>query len=157
VGTAQGTNDDVFPGIKVTPIWSRLNDGLIELVERVPNDKMDWTPKAGLWSFRDILLHLPSGRDVWLSRDVKDGIETPDLNTVRNNVEIQGAYHRTWERLQPFLMDVNKLDATYPTRRGSKSGHWIAFHLLEHEIHHRSEILHYLAMLDISTPDVGTP
>ena len=39
----------------------------------------------------------------------------------------------------------------------SYRGHWIAFHLLEHDIHHRSDIFHYLALLKIEHPDVGTP
>ena len=37
------------------------------------------------------------------------------------------------------------------------NGHWIAFHLLEHDIHHRSDIFHYLALLEIEHPEVGTP
>jgi uncharacterized damage-inducible protein DinB len=37
------------------------------------------------------------------------------------------------------------------------TGHWIAFHLLEHDIHHRADIFHYLALLGIETPSVGTP
>ena len=32
-------------------------------------------------------------------------------------------------------------------------GHWIAFHLLEHDIHHRADILHYLALLDVAVPE----
>ena len=51
-----------------------------------------------------------------------------------------------------------KLDATYDDDRGAMvTGHWIAFHLLEHDIHHRADIFHYLALLGIETPDVGTP
>jgi uncharacterized damage-inducible protein DinB len=150
------SDDASFPWIDLTPIWARLNDGLIALVERVPSDKMDWTPKAGLWSFREILVHMSSGRDVWLSRDVKDGRETPVVPTAPTNAEIQDSYRRTWRRLEPFLMDVQRLDATYTTWRGPRSGHWIAFHLLEHEIHHRAEILYGLAMLDIPTQNVST-
>jgi len=31
------------------------------------------------------------------------------------------------------------------------TGDWIAFHLLEHDIHHRADIFHYLALLGIAT------
>jgi uncharacterized damage-inducible protein DinB len=41
--------------------------------------------------------------------------------------------------------------------RRQKTGHWIAFHLLEHDIHHRADVLHYLALLGVEHPDVGTP
>ena len=28
--------------------------------------------------------------------------------------------------------------------------HWIAFHLLDHDIHHRADVVHYLALLGIA-------
>ena len=58
-----------------------------------------------------------------------------------------------------FLGDTSKLDASYEDDPAYPpvSGHWIAFHLLEHDIHHRADIFHYLALLGIETPDVGTP
>jgi uncharacterized damage-inducible protein DinB len=60
--------------------------------------------------------------------------------------------------LEAFLHDAEKLDATYHNDRGeTATGHWIAFHLLEHDLHHRADIFHYLALLGIETPSVGTP
>lgn len=146
------------PRIDITPTWARLNEGLIRLVDYIPEDKLDWSPKPELWNFRGILLHVASARDNWLRRDIKDGIDARDqLQTVRTKPEIQQAIRQTWERLQAFLDDQAKLDASYTTPWETTSGHWIAFHALEHDIHHRADIFHYLALLDIDTPDVGTP
>jgi uncharacterized damage-inducible protein DinB len=33
----------------------------------------------------------------------------------------------------------------------------VAFHLLEHDIHHRADIFLYLALLGIETPQVSVP
>jgi uncharacterized damage-inducible protein DinB len=144
--------------IDVTPTWAHFNEGLIRLVDYVPDDKLNWSPKPELWNFRGILLHIASARDGWLGRDVKDGVDAPDVwRTVRTKEEIQQAYRRTWERLEAFLRDQTKLDATYAGDGEPVTGHWIAFHLLEHDIHHRADIFHYLALLGIETPDVGTP
>ena len=146
------------PRIHITPTWARFNDDLIRLVDYVPDDKLNWSPKPELWNFRGILLHIASARDGWLGRDVKDGVDAPDVwRTVRTKAEIQQAYRRTWERLEAFLRDAGKLDATYTTPWETTSGHWIAFHALEHDIHHRADIFHYLALLGIETPAVGTP
>ena len=147
------------PRIDITPTWSRFNDELIRLVDYVPDDKLNWSPKPELWNFRGILLHIAATRDGWLSGDVKDGVEAPDVwRTVRTKEEIQQAYRRTWERVALFLGDDSKLSAIYPDDDGRQlSGHWIAFHLLEHDIHHRADIFHYLALLGIETPTVGTP
>ena len=151
-----------FPPLDVTAQWGRLNDSIVTLVDYVPDDKLDWSPQPDLWNFRGILLHTIVVRDNWLQHVVQDGETAPDvLATVQSKEEMQRELRRTWERIQRFLSDAEKLDATYEGRRGdqeySYSGHWIAFHLLEHDIHHRADIFHYLALLGIEHPDVGTP
>ena len=146
-----------FARLDVVPTWSRFNDELIRLVDYVPADKMNWSPKPELWNFRGILIHIAFSRDGWLGNTVKDGVEGPTAFP-RTKEEIAQALRRTWQRLEPFLRDEEALDATYEVDWGEPiSGHWIAYHLLEHDIHHRADIFHYLALLGIETPDVGTP
>lgn len=57
--------------------------------------------------------------------------------------------------------DQTRLDATYRDLKWKEAplrdGHWVAFHLLEHDLHHRAEILLYLALLGIETPQVWVP
>jgi len=155
-----------YPPLDITPTWRKLNEEMIRLVAYVPEDQINWSPRPELWNFRGILLHIASARDQWMSTDVKDGEEAPDVwRTVRSKPEIQAAFARTWARVERFLSDPAKLDATYSTtysRDPSEEpedhrGHWIAYHLLEHDLHHRADIFHYLALLGIKTPDVGTP
>ena len=151
-------SNDGFARLDIVPIWVRLNDELIRLVDYVPEDKMNWSPKPELWNFHRILLHIAGARDTWLGRDIKYGIQTPDPSTgVPTRADLQLALRRTWERLAAFLCDPTKLEATYTTPWETANGHWIAFHALEHDIHHRADIFHYLALLGIKTPDVGTP
>jgi uncharacterized damage-inducible protein DinB len=147
-----------YARLDIVPVWSRLNDGLIRLVDYIPDDKMNWSPKPELWNFRGILLHIADARDQWMHRDVKDGVEVASVwGNVRSKEEIKEAFRRTRERLDPFLRDEKKLDAMYTNPWDTVTGHWIAYHLLEHDIHHRADIFHYLALLGIETPDVGTP
>ncbi len=146
------------PRIDITPTWARFNDELIRLVDYVPDDKINWSPKPELWNFRGILIHIAAARDGWLEGTVKDGIEVPSVyETVRTKAQVQAAYARTWDRLAAFLSDPAKLATTYDDEQGPVTGHWIAFHLLEHDVHHRADIFHYLALLGIETPGVGTP
>jgi uncharacterized damage-inducible protein DinB len=144
--------------IDITPTWARFNEELIKLVDYVPDDKINWSPKPKLWNFRGILIHIAATRDNWLRGAVQDGIDAPDVyRTVRTRAEIQEAYRRTWSRVERFLSSPEQLDATYHDEGELLSGHWIAFHLLEHDVHHRADIFHYLALLGIETPGVGTP
>ena len=145
-------------GIQIAPVWARFNDDLIKLVDYVPEDSLNWSPKPELWNFRGILLHIAATREGWLGGLVKlDGEPIDVWGTVRTREQVKAAYARTWTRVESFLGDPAKLDAMYDDDRGPVSGHWIAFHLLEHDIHHRADIFHYLALLGIETPDVGTP
>jgi uncharacterized damage-inducible protein DinB len=145
------------PGLDIVPVWRRFNDTLIRLVDYVPEDKINWSPKPELWNFRGILIHIAGARDGWLTRTVKDGDDQQIYQTVRSKDDIKAAYASTWKRLEAFASDRAKLDAMYDDEGWQVSGHWIAFHLLEHDIHHRADILHDLALLGIETPDVGTP
>jgi uncharacterized damage-inducible protein DinB len=148
--------------LDIKDVWARFNDGLIRLVDYIPDDKINWSPKPELWNFRGIMLHIAAARDGWLG-GMGDGIDAPNVwQTVRHRGEIKTAYARTWERLATFLSHQDRLDARYEVQDPGEpvrmeSGHWVAFHLLEHDIHHRADILHYLALLGIETPEVGTP
>ena len=144
-------------GLDIVPYWGRLNDGLARLVDYVPDDKLNWSPKPELWNFRGILIHIAGARDYWMGSVVQDGDPAPSAyETARSKEEIRREYRRTWERVQRFLADPSRLAATYP-EDVEVTGHWIAYHLLEHDIHHRSDIFHYLALLGIEHPEVGTP
>ena len=148
-----------FPPIDVTVQWGRMNDGLITLVDYVPDDKLNWSPQADLWEFRTILSHVSSTRQNWLTPEGVDREEV--LAAVKTKEDIKTQLRESWASVDRFLSEQRYLDRVYEGSRGdieySYSGHWIAFHLLEHDIHHRADIFHYLALLGIEHPDVGTP
>ncbi len=151
--------EPAFARLDIVPTWSRFNDELIRLVDYVPEDRLNWSPKPELWNFRGILLHIAYVRFSWMSLDRPEGAQLAReiIGSVRSKAEIQDAYRRSWDHLLPFLRDDAKLAAIYNDEGHTVTGHWIAFHLLEHDIHHRADIFHYLALLGIETPGVGTP
>ena len=145
-------------GLNIVPVWGRLNEQLIELIDHVPDDRLDWSPNPTLWSFYRLFLHLAEAREQWMTRRFADG----DVNTIERDLEnqrpgkdeLRGALRRTWERVERTIGDQVKLDATYKDLWWKEAplydGHWVAFHLLEHDIHHRAEMLMYLAQLGIT-------
>ena len=146
-----------FPALDIVQHWGRVNDELIALVDLVPDERIEWSPKPELWNFRGILLHIAASRDYWMGTIIQDGDPPANVyETTRSKPEIQREYRRTWARVQRFLSDPTKLAATYQ-EDALVSGHWIAFHVLEHDIHHRADVFHYLALLGIEHPEIGTP
>jgi hypothetical protein len=55
-------SSQTFAPLDITPMWSRINDELIELADVMPEDKLDWSPSPELWNTRGILLHIVVGR-----------------------------------------------------------------------------------------------
>ena len=139
-----------------------MNHSIVALVDYIHEDKLDWSPREDLWNFRGILAHVATTRHSWLATAVHDGEATPDVfGSIGNKEGVEEQVQLSWTRVERFLSDQAKLDKVYEGVRFdepySYSGHWIAFHLLEHDIHHRADIFHYLALLEIEHPEIGTP
>ena len=154
--------DQPTPRLDIAAQWGRLNDTLIALIDYIPDDKLNWSPREELWNFRGILLHTAMTRHNWLAEFVGDGENTPEVyRDGRTKDDIKRHFRDSWQRVSRFLADPARLDASY-SRDGWRedeeaNGHWVAFHLLEHDVHHRADIFHYLAELGIEHPEVGTP
>ncbi len=143
--------------LDIAPFWQSLQADLLRIVDLIPDDKLNWTPKADLWNARGILIHVSDVRDVWLTKGAQDGEPYPNIwQTARSKVDLKRELGRTFERLMRFLTNTVQMDATHPDPgdlNGTprvRSGHWLAFQLLEHDIHHRAELLQRLALLDIA-------
>ncbi|MGB2693828.1 MAG: DinB family protein [Dehalococcoidia bacterium] len=152
-----------YPPIDVTAMWSKTSDSLVTLVDYIPDDKLNWSPREHLWNFKGLLIHTITVRHNWLENAVGDGAETPNvLAEAQAKDAIREHLQRSWERVERFMSGQAKLHTVYEGAHPdgvhySLTGHWIAYHLLEHDIHHRADIFHYLALLGIEHPDVGTP
>jgi uncharacterized damage-inducible protein DinB len=139
--------------LDIAPHWRSVNEDLLRIVDLYPDDRLNWSPKPELWKARGILFHICFGRDGWLFRNVRDGGRDPAdiMTTTRTKDDFKRELTRTFDRLQRFLANQQQLDATY-RHDGDDStfdGHWLAFHLLEHDIHHRAELLQRLALLGV--------
>ena len=148
--------------IDVLPYWSRMNDQLIQLVDYIPDDKLNWCPLENLWNFRGILLHLSMARHNWLANTVRDGDPSPEvLREGQTKEQLKHQLAVSWLRLEHFLSDPAKIaasyDGVYYDKPTTFTADWIAYHLLEHDVHHRADIFHYLALLGIEHPSVETP
>jgi uncharacterized damage-inducible protein DinB len=149
--------NDLFPQLDISPYWESVQEHLMRIVDLVPGDKFDWTPKDDLWNFRGILIHIADARDGWLAdgrHGVQDGEPYPNIwMTARTRDDLRREMARTFARVERFLRNQSQLDGTYVEewegQTYTRNGHWVAFHLLEHDIHHRAELLQRLALLDI--------
>ena len=151
-----------FPALNIARYWAPLNQQIIDLVDLIPDDQMDFSPKPELHNFRGILIHISTARHGWLGGTVHDGETAPDvLREGQTREGLKEQLKLSWQRMERFLSSGEKLTGTYEDdwdgRKVELSGHWIAYHLLEHDIHHRADIFHYLAALGIEHGEIQAP
>ncbi len=68
-----------YAKLDIAAQWGRLNGSIVALIDYIPDDKLDWSPREDLWNFRGILAHIATTRHSWLQTAVQDGEATPDV------------------------------------------------------------------------------
>jgi uncharacterized damage-inducible protein DinB len=129
-------------------------------LELTPDDKLDWAPGKEMITLGNIFMHIAEASDWWITTVINDKKFTdytpcPSLP----KPEIAGLLDSHWKRLEEFFASAPEvLKQEYDMRRfkrdSSVTGEWIFLHLLEHDIHHRSQINHYLRILGIKPPRI---
>ena len=149
-----GMSEMTFPKLDITPYWDSVQENLLQIVDLLPEDKLNWTPQADLWNSKGILIHVSDARNNWMTRDVQDGEAYENIwTTTRTKDDLKRELVRSYERMRRFLANQSQLDQGHTSEwREQFNGHWIAFHLLEHDIHHRAELMQRLALLGIEHP-----
>jgi uncharacterized damage-inducible protein DinB len=149
-----------YPPLDITAYWLDANEHLVELAGAVPADKWNWSPEPRFWNFRGIFLHIIGARYFVAADD-----EIPDFWRLgQTTAGVQEQLRLSWARLSKFLESREALDGPDP-REGAppseffsgpeyndpanKNGHYVAWHRLVHDIHHRADILHYLDILGV--------
>jgi uncharacterized damage-inducible protein DinB len=129
-------------------------------LELTPDDKLDWAPAKDMITLGNIFMHISEASDWWITTVINnkkftDYTPCPSLP----KPEIAGLLDAHWKRLEEFFASAPEvLEQEYDMRRfkrdSSVTGEWIFLHLLEHDIHHRSQINHYLRILGIKPPRI---
>lgn len=148
-----------FQPIEVGEHWADLNEHLVALLDLVPEDRLDKAPE-GEWGVRAIALHIVGGRDHWLANSLGREADEPPLRDA-TAAALQEALRASWVRTASFLSDPAALAATYEPPANDPSyvdppeftGHYIAFHRLTHDVHHRAQLLDRIRDLGVEVPE----
>jgi uncharacterized damage-inducible protein DinB len=145
----------------ISKFWfDEIRPPIDQALEIAPEDKFEWSPGPEMITLGNIFMHISEASDFWITniidhQDFTDFTPCPSLP----KSEIVKLMDTHWRRLERFLDRAPTiLETTYDhTWRGEHvklSGTWIMLHLLEHDIHHRSQINHYLRILGIKPPRI---
>ncbi len=146
---------------RLTAFWfDEVKPPLIKALDLTPDDKLDWAPAENMITLGNIFMHISEASAWWIDTVIDrhkfiDRTPGPSLPIP----QITAMLDAHWERLEDFFARSPEiLEAKYDLRRFKRDrevdGYWIFMHLLEHDIHHRSQINHYLRILGIKPPRI---
>lgn len=145
----------------LTKFWfGEIKPPLIKALDAAPDDKLDWAPAENMITLGNIFMHISEATAWWIDT-VIDGQKYIDVTPCPSlpKPEIAAMLDAHWERLENFFARApeileGKYDLSKYGRNSQLTGYWIFLHLLEHDIHHRSQINHYLRILGIKPPRI---
>ncbi|HEX8090148.1 MAG TPA: DinB family protein [Blastocatellia bacterium] len=137
----------------------RYRDVTLQTLEFVPDDKLSWSPGAGLRTFAEQFLHVAQAEN-FHSRGLLTGeydfnqLKPPGEPLTRDALRqrLSDAHAFTDEKLAS--LDAGKLDEVMkvpnvPVAWSLRSWLW---YLVEHEIHHKAQLAMYLRQIGITPP-----
>jgi uncharacterized damage-inducible protein DinB len=140
--------------------WERVRQRTLKVIACIPPEKFDWRYAEGKFSFADIIRHLATierymyaenaqlrpSRYSGHGRELADGPE---------NV-LAFFHHMHQDSMAIFShLSADDLQKKCVTPGGTPITVWKWLRaMVEHEVHHRSQIYTYLGMLGISTPPI---
>lgn len=139
--------------------WDDVRNGLLEALDLLSEEQLDFKPRENLWSLRETVVHLAGTEDGWLryygaNRWHENAPQAGDYPTREALKTLLAQVHAVTQ--QQFAQDPDALlEQVCPLPWGGQvSMGWIVWHVLEHEIHHRGEVYLMLGLMGMEAPDV---
>jgi uncharacterized damage-inducible protein DinB len=140
--------------------YEKVRQRTLKVIACIPPDKYDWRYAEGKFSFADIIRHLAAiERYMWAenaqlrpSRYSGHGKELAD-----GPEAVLAFFHRLHKESMEIFgrLTVEDLEKKCVTPGGASITVWKWLRaMVEHEVHHRSQIYVYLGMLGITTPPI---
>jgi uncharacterized damage-inducible protein DinB len=140
------------------PYFEKVRERTLRVAERIPKESLEWSYRAGAFSFGDLLRHLGAierymfaenarlqpSRYPGHGRELASGYDAVFAFLQRMHAE-------TVEILSPLSPADLKRRCVTPGGAEIAVWKWLRA-MIEHEIHHRGQIYIYLGMLGISGP-----
>ncbi|HET7079962.1 MAG TPA: DinB family protein [Chloroflexia bacterium] len=130
----------------------------LQFVAQVPPERMDWAPRAGEFTCGDIVRHLAAGEAMFVGAVVDGrwlyrGHDTGPADLAGAVAALAAGHAAALDRLRT-LPDA-ALAEHRPSLDGPPIRAWrLLMAMVEHEIHHRSQLAMYLMLLGVQPPHI---
>lgn len=143
--------------------WRFIRRGTDALLAAIPEDKVDWSPRLQMRSIGDVIRHLIWSEAQFVGATITGQYAPPSFASLQQDYPTLTSLRERWDRLhQECLASLQQMAAgdfyrelpsPYDAARTLPAVLVLSFHV-EHEIHHRSQLLQYMSLLGVSAPSV---
>lgn len=138
----------------------RIRERTLPVVDTIPPDQFDWTPRAGEFTIGDLVRHVASVERMNVNAALGAGWRYAGHSAAEWGATLAAAranlvrvHAESVARLRAAGDAV--LSAKQPDLSGNRISAWrILMALIEHEIHHRSQLDGYLMLLGVMPPQL---
>lgn len=139
-----------------------------KLLERVPDDQLDWKPHQKSMSLGQLAQHvatLPTWASATLAQTELDLAGLPPLPAIQTRSELLGFFDRNVADARAALAGKGdgELMAPWALKQGAKTifsmprAAVLRSFVLNHLVHHRGQLSVYLRMRDVALPSIYGP
>jgi uncharacterized damage-inducible protein DinB len=131
----------------------------ITTIQTIPADRIDWTPKVGEVTFADLVRHIAAGERMFVGAVVAGrwhyiGHDQPELDSLPALLAYLGTHHEAAMRELSGIDDA-VLTQDRPALKGTMIKGWrLLMAMVEHEVHHRSQLAMYLTLIGVVPPQI---
>lgn len=129
--------------------WTKVQESILHMASKLTPEDITYTFDPKLNTVGSTFYHIASAYNGWLTYQIKDGETNPDpipnenLTVENINESLRNAFARcnkllgklTLDDWNKELIDYDENNNPYPV-----SLHWILWHLVEHDFHHRAQL-----------------
>jgi uncharacterized damage-inducible protein DinB len=135
--------------------WNEVRNGLLAALDKLTETQLDFTPRDGLRSLRETVVHIADTEDGWLRNRWHENPPQPaDYPTVASLKALLAQQHAITEAQFAENAEAAMAHVCLLPWGARVSMGWVVWHVLEHEIHHRGEVYLMLGLMGIEAPDV---
>src|SRR5438105_4327129 len=131
----------------------------IQFIRTVPADRLDWAPLPGEFTCGDLVRHLAAGEAMFVGVVVEGRWRYPGHTAATGEsldellARLERGHASAMDRLRA-LPDAVLIEPR-PTLNGPPAKAWrLLMAMVEHEIHHRSQLAMYLTLLGVAPPHI---
>jgi uncharacterized damage-inducible protein DinB len=146
--------------IEVINHWRNVRAGLYAALDKLNDAQLAFVPREGLWSLGTVVCHLAGAEDGWfryaLRRELPDWPDYPAAS-YPTIAALKALLSETHGRTEGYLAAASEeeLDRNIVLPWGGQIClREAAWHVLEHEIHHRGEVFLMLGLQGMEAPDI---